>query len=155
MVNYFKFKLYGGTMLIALEVIWMIWYISLNVFAEVKTQNDDIGYLIRETMFSRGIHIAVILAIILVMGINRKHIHIYIIFLFIFEMARDVFVITNTIRSVQIKDSYPSIYRSILAISVYQLILSSLAFIWCAAVIAMNPSTIGALKQDVLDAKRM
>ena len=155
MINYFKFKLYGGTTLIVLEVIWMIWYISLNIAAEVKTQNNDIGYLVRETMFSRGIHIAVILAIILVMGINRKHIHVYIIFLFIFEMVRDVFVITNTLRSVQIKDAQPSIYNSILAISIYQLMLSTLAFIWCAVLIAKNPSTIGALAQDVRDAKRM
>ena len=151
MVNYFKFKLYGGTSLIILEVLWMIWFVALNIQVEMVTTNDDIGYLSRDSMFSRGIHIAVILAIILVIGIDLKHIHVYIIFLFIFEMARDVFVIVNTVRATNIKSRYPQIYRSMFAISVYQLILSSLAFIWCAILIIKNPVTIA---QDIRDGKK-
>ena len=124
------FKRRVGDILIILEIIWMVWFIALNIAA-----NTTDSVLIRSTALSMGVHIGVILAIILVIGLSQRHIHIYLIALFIFEMSRDVFAYLNASKLLEIKEEYPWIYVNMLAMTMYQLALSTTALIWCSIVV--------------------
>lgn len=151
---FIEIKLYFGTFLIALEIIWMFWYISLNAVTDVKTKNGPDSKDLRSDLFANGIHVGVILAIILVISNIKRHIHFYILFIFLFACARDIFSIINTLRDKSGKEHYPELYNALISIEIYQLILSTTAFIWCVVLIMINPIKTSILHQDKKDLEK-
>lgn len=136
---YKNLRLKGGTILIALETIWMFFFIALNIIGQATTDDSTLDVEIRNALWSLGIHIGVILSIILVIGIDQRHIHIYIVFIFVFDMARDIFVLLNTRRWLALKNERVKLYHAMFALTAYQLFVSTLAFIWCTSLILTNP----------------
>ena len=45
---YDRLKIVGGTALVAMEVVWMMWYIALNAAVARVTIGDPIGYEVRD-----------------------------------------------------------------------------------------------------------